>query len=130
MNPEHEGQILLAIGLKHKIGREDLRESAHLHSAEFGHYVRPSYVDSEEYSTDEVHRMYETIRIHKPTGIRFYCLSHESYDGQSVEYTFFRVHVVTRSGKTLPALSVDLSKHVVGTPEGEIAFLELSTECP
>lgn len=123
-----EDQILSLIGLKRRIGDQDVKESQTLTSPDFLSYVRNTYATSPEYSMDEVYRMYETVRVHLPTGLRFYCLSHESFFGDAVEYTLFRLHVITLEGKVLAVSSLDLQKRVVITSGGPLSLDSLSRE--
>lgn len=123
-----EDELFASIGLHLKIGREDASGSRYLNGPDFLVYVRQSYPTSPEAATDEIHRMFETVRIHLPTGLRFRCLSHESYDGQSVDYTLFDPHVMTQDGTRLTALSVDLARRRITVPGDEVAFGDLSRE--
>lgn len=121
-------RLFAAIGLPIKIERGNHTAAARLAGTDFICYIRKGYPDSTEHSSDEVHRMFETIRIHRPTGIRFSCLSHESYDGQSVEYTLFNAHIITSTGRELAAIGVDMDKRVVITPGEVVAFSNISRE--
>jgi len=123
-----EDQILSLIGLKRKISDRDAKECHYLTGPDFLSYVRNTYATSPEYSMDEVYRMYETVRVHLPTGLRFYCLSHESFFGDAVSYTLFQLHVITTDGKVLDISSLDLQKRVVMTSGGPISLDSLSRE--
>lgn len=116
------------IGLPCKIARDNHAATELLNGPDFISFVRKEYADSPEHGTDEIHRMFETIKIHRDTGLRFKCLSHESYDGQDVEYTLFDPHIVTKEGRKMEVHSVNLVKKVFMTPEGEISFSAISLD--
>lgn len=125
-----EEEPLEVIGLPCKIARDNHVAAAFLNGPDFISFVRGGYPDSLEHGTDEIHRMFETIRIHRDTGLRFKCLSHESYDGQDVEYTLFDPHIVTKDRRKMEVYSVDLVEKLFMTPEGEISFSAISLEHP
>lgn len=128
MSSTSDDRVFVAIGLTTRIGKENTEGVAYLTGPAFRSFVRKEYPESAEHSRDEHHRMFETVRIHLETGIRFYSLSHESYDGQSVEYTLFDPHVITHDGKRLTALSVDAARRRITVPGDEVAFNDLSRE--
>lgn len=128
MNPPNVNQIFSSIGLKPKFGSADVLASSFLLGPAFRSYLRRDYPLSPEHEMDEIYRMYETIRIHIPTGLRFFCFTHESYDGDSVDYTLFRPHIISLSGAKLQALAVDQERSLVTTPEGDVPFSDISRE--
>jgi len=125
---QSEEELFAAIGLPRKIERNNPSAADYLNGPDFVSFVRKGYRDSTEHGTDEIHRMFETIRIHKPSGVRFMCLSHESYDGQDIEYTLFDPHVITKDGNKLQINSVDLQRQILLSSEGEIPFSAISLD--
>ncbi len=123
-----EHPIFSSIGLKPRIGSGDALAYAYLSGTDFQSYIRRDYPTSPEYEMDEIYRMHETIRIHLPSGLRFVCFSHESYDGDSVEYSLHHPHIISRAGKKFEALAVDLERMLFTTPDGEVPFADISRE--
>lgn len=128
MSANTEEKVFNTLGLSRKIDYGNQVMGSSLNGSDFLSFVRKDYTGSPELATDEHHRMFETIRIHMPTGLRFFCLSHESYDGQSVEYTLFNAHIITSDGRTLPVIGIDRDKQLMTTPGDEVAFSNISRE--
>lgn len=95
----------------------------------FTTYVRPSYLNSPEYETDQIYRFSEIILIHRVSGVRVGCLREEDYFGEKVEYVIMsNFHVITSGGEKLEVLDIDLLSEKLTTQKGELAFSEISKE--
>jgi len=92
-------------------------------------YTRPSYPGSAEAERDEVHRMSEIILIHLTSGVRVGCLVEEDYFGENVEYVIMsNFHILTRDGKTLQVVDLDMNGREATIAEGKIPFADVSKE--
>lgn len=101
----------------------------HYDPGRFSTYVRPSYLNSPEYETDQIYRFSEIILIHRTSGVRVGCLREEDYFGEKVEYVIMsNFHIITTTGQKAEVLDVDLQQEKVITPTGDVPFSEISRE--
>ena len=88
----------------------------------FKRYISASYADSETEARDQVHRMHESVAMHKESGLRVSYLTTESYDGNSVEYSVIDCFVFTLQNQKLSVTAIDLERQVFETRSGTLPF--------
>ena len=68
--------------------------------------------------------MNEFNLLHIHSGLRLTLTTHESYDGETVEYKVIRMFILTLSGKELGVIDADFKNEIFYTTDSEIPFAE------
>jgi hypothetical protein len=114
--------ILASIGLKPLMIEKD-DENAFSRDL-FRIYTPQEYLQSERKKTDEIYRMWETVLLHIPTGLRVEYVTTENYFGDEYTYKLACIFIITHSNKTIGVTDMDYKKQCFITPEGQIPFAE------
>ena len=114
-------KILSAIGLEHLMGSQPCYVM-YYNERNFKRYVASEYMNSKRRETDEVYRLNEFNLLHIHSGLRLTLTTHESYDGETVEYKVIRMFITTSSGKELEVLDADFRCEIFYTKDLEIPF--------
>lgn len=113
-NIKKQDKILSTIGLK--------RSMDWLPVSQFKRYVTSEYLNSERREMDEFYRMNEFNLLHIPSGLRLTLTSHESYDGEAVEYKVIRMFITTLNGEELEVLDANFKDEIFYTSDLEFPF--------
>ena len=124
----HKFEIMLTtIGLKEVMIEKEYgvafdRDQFHI-------YTPQEYWHAERREMDEVYRMWESVLLHKTSGLRLEYLITESYYGDEYRYRLRRIFIITRALKSLTVTHVDFSQQLFITPNGNIPFEEVKMDC-
>ncbi|WP_027137400.1 hypothetical protein [Gaetbulibacter saemankumensis] len=125
MTPDinNKDKILSTIGLKHLMGSQPCYVMFY-NKRNFERYITSEYMNSERRETDEVYRMNEFNLLHIHSGLRLTLTTHESYDGETVEYKVIRMFITTTIGEELEVLDANFKDRIFYTKDAEIPFDE------
>ncbi len=88
-------------------------------------YTPHDYHNSERQTRDEVHRMGETILLHRSSGLRLEYLTTESYFGDEYNYRLRSMFIITNENRKVEVQDVDFAKQQFITPEGVFLFSQV-----
>ena len=118
-----QDQILSKIGLKRLMVWRPPIESVYDRN-KFINYVTSEYKESQRKETDEIYSMFELNLLHNDSGLRLTLTTHESYDGETVEYKVIRMFVLTASKNELEVIDADFDSKNFYTKDLVIPFDE------
>ncbi len=90
--------------------------------SKFRRYVTDEYKNSQRKEQDEMYRIFEINLLHLDSGLRLRFSTSESYDGETLEYKFMDMFVITSSGEQMEVVDVDFMKHIFYSETNEIPF--------
>lgn len=114
-----QDKILSSIGLKREMVYPYLGSVND--ETQFKRYV-PEYMNSRLREMDEVYRMNGFNLLHIHSGLRLSLSTHESYDGETVNYTVVRMFIKTLNGEELEVLDANFKDEIFYTSNLEIPF--------
>lgn len=125
-------EILSWVGLK---ARMDTAPESKYHFDEekvidrsvFETYSSNEYRGSQIVETDEAFGFYNTVLLHKESGLRFEYAVYENYYGDA-EYKLLHVFIKTNEMKILAVLDFDIEKKQVVTPYEVVPFSDLKKD--
>lgn len=118
-----QDRILSLIGLKCLMIWRPPMESVYDRS-KFINYVSSEYKESQRKETDEIFSMFEMNLLHIDSGLRLTLTTHESYDGETVEYKVIRMFVMTSSNDELEIIDANFENRNFYTRDLAISFDE------
>ena len=116
-------EILTALGLRGSMTEKGNDDAFNKES--FLTYTPHDYHNSERQARDEVHRMGETILLHKSSGLRLEYLTTESYFGDEYGYRLRSMFIITKENKKVEVQDVDFAKQQFMTPDGVFLFSQV-----
>jgi hypothetical protein len=116
-------EILTVIGLQASMTEKG---NADAYNKElFLRYTPRDYPDSERQARDDVHRMSETILLHKASGLRLEYITTESYFGDEYSYRLRSMFMITNENKKVQVLDVDFARQQFITADGVVLFSQV-----
>ncbi|MBA3283479.1 MAG: hypothetical protein H0U27_00265 [Nitrosopumilus sp.] len=114
--------FLRKIGLKKIMIWKD-GYSSPFSQSDFNTYTSKKYDDNNKLKdADEVYGFNEIVKLHKETGLRINCSSHEDYFGTETEYKVLETFIFLQDGKKLYVTEMDLENNQFITEDGPIPF--------
>src|SRR5262245_22483541 len=123
---DRKREILSAIGLQETMIENENTDAFNRES--FLTYTPPDYHNSERQARDEIHRMGETILLHKSSGLRLEYLTTESYFGDEYRYRLRSMFIITKENKKVEVTDIDFAKQQFLTPDGIVPFSEVKMD--
>lgn len=92
----------------------------------FVQYTSKKYYNSELKEQDEFYDIFESVLLHKKSGIRIKYISHESYFGDEVDYTIFSFFILGNNDEVYDLEKVDFINGVYYTIDKTILLADIN----
>ena len=125
ISEKKQDKILNAIGMKRSMESRGPYYQIALPGLSFQIYRPRESKDPYIEEMDQVYRVSGTYLLHNESGMRLYYSSHESWDGETVDYTLLDLFIITKNGEQKDLINVDFDKKLFYTPDGVIPFSEV-----
>ena len=123
MKDQHLEKLLKKIGLQKEMTIEG-SSNAIFNPERFTRYIIRLPKTDYQREMDDIYRISDEWVMHKPTGLRMHFAISESYFGDTETYKCYSAFVITKSGKEIQVLDMDLVGGCFITEEGKITFAE------
>jgi hypothetical protein len=89
-------------------------------------YTSKKYYNSELKEQDEFYDIFESVLLHKKSGVRIKYISHESYFGDEVDYTLISFFILNNNGEEFELESVDFANGIYYTIDKTIMITDVN----
>jgi len=89
-------------------------------------YTSKKYYNSKLKEQDEFYDIFESILLHKKSGIRIKYISYESYFGDEVDYTIISFFILNNNGEEFELESIDFTNGIYYTVDKKIMMTDVN----
>jgi hypothetical protein len=89
-------------------------------------YTSKKYYNSELKEQDEFYDIFESVLLHKKSGIRIKYISYESYFGDEVDYTIISFFILNNNGEEFELESIDFTNGIYYTVDKKIMMTDVN----
>lgn len=89
-------------------------------------YTSNKYYNSELKEQDEFYDIFESVLLHKKSGVRIKYISNESYFGDEVDYTIISFFILNINGEEFELESVDFTNGIYYTNDKTLMITDVN----
>ena len=89
-------------------------------------YTSKKYYNSKLKEQDEFYDIFESVLLHKKSGIRIKYISYESYFGDEVDYTIISFFILNNNGEEFELESIDFTNGIYYTVDKKIMMTDVN----